>query len=148
MRRIARARRSAIEKGSALARSASLPTGVAIGLLLAGAWLSQVSTLNHDAGWLLVGARRLLAGARLYVDGFVDATPPGILYWMAPAVLASKLAGLPVTRVYAAWWWLWGVASLGLCDRLLRAQLGPAHSLARPWAVALLAFVFFIWPAA
>ena len=133
---------------SALARSEALPIGIALGLLAAGAWLGQVSVLNHDVGWLLVGTRRLLEGAALYVDGFVDVNPPGFLYWMAPAVLASRGAGVAVTQAYPAYVALWSLASLALCARLLYARFGAESAPARGWLLALLAFLFAIWPAA
>ena len=131
-----------------LARSAALPTGIALGLLAASLWLGHVAMLNHDVGWLLVGARRLLAGAQLYVDGFVDVNPPGSLYWLAPVVAAAEASGVSETRLFPHYVWLWGLASLWLCDRLLRAHFDAGQELARRWAWVALAFVFGIWPAA
>ena len=137
-----------LARGSLLARSAALPLGVTAGLWVAGAWLELVSVLNHDVGWLLVGTHRLLEGARLYVEGFVDVNPPGILYWMAPASLLARASGMPETRAYPLYVLAWSAASLALCDRLLRVQLGGSRDLARRWAGAGLAFLFLILPVA
>lgn len=133
---------------TAVARSAALPAGLALGVIAASLWLGQVALVTHDVGWLLLGARRLLAGAELYVDGFVDVNPPGSLFWMAPAVVASQLSAVAETRIFPLYVWLWGCASLWLCDRLLRAHFDAGEQLARPWAWVALAFVFGIWPAA
>jgi hypothetical protein len=133
---------------ASLARGPDLPRGVVLGLLAAGAWVGQVQVLNHDVGWLLLGARRLIAGAQLYVDGFIDVNPPGILYWMAPAAAFSQWSGIAETRVLPAWVWLWTLGSLWLCDRVLRALFDAGAATARLWCVASMAFLFTIFPLA
>src|SRR5262245_15728021 len=114
-----------IALASALARSEALPLGVFLGWLATGAWLGPASVPDFASGWLLLGTQRLLDGATLYVDGFVDVNPPGILYWMVPSVLAARWTGVSVTQVYPAYVWLWSLASLALCAPLLRAHFGP-----------------------
>ena len=102
------------------------------------AWQIQAALpLNHDVGWLLLGARRLLDAGRLSADRFVDVTPPLILGLYALPVAASRALG--VSEIAALRIFVIGLAagSLGLCQlaasRLLRAASPPRC--VRAWLV-------------
>jgi hypothetical protein len=106
--------------------------------LCLAAWQIQAALpLNHDVGWLLLGARRLLEPGPLSADRFVDVTPPAILaLYTLPVAAAQALA---VSEIAAFRVFVIGLAAglLILC-RLACARLfaeGPP-ALARTWLVA------------
>lgn len=80
---------------------------------------------NHDIGWLLHGAARILDGARYHED-WVEVSPPAIVWLtMVPAVAARAL-GAPARLVYDLFVLaLVLVAAVG-CDRILRSTPGEA----------------------
>ena len=96
--------------------------------LLGGAVALQASQpLNHDVGWLLIGARRLLAGAPLYRDGFLDVNPPAILALFAPAVAAGRALGLPEILALRVWMLALCAGSLVLCHHLASRRSRPSR---------------------
>ncbi len=106
--------------------------------LCLSAWQIQAALpLNHDVGWLLLGARRLLEPGPLSADRFVDVTPPPILALYALPVAASQALG--VTEIAALRVFVIGLAagSLLLCRLAAsRALSAEPPALARTWLVA------------
>jgi hypothetical protein len=105
--------------------------------LCLSAWQIQAALpLNHDVGWLLLGARRLLEPGSLSADRFVDVTPPPILALYALPVAASQALG--VSEIAAFRIFVIGLAagSLALC-RLAASRLlaGEPPAFARTWLV-------------
>ena len=101
------------------------------------AWQIQAALpLNHDVGWLLLGARRLLDAGGLPADRFVDVTPPLILGLYALPVAVSR--ALAVSEIAALRIFVLGLAagSLGLCQRAAsRLLAGESAALVRGWLV-------------
>jgi hypothetical protein len=84
-----------------------------------GAWLQAQVHLNHDVAWITHGAGWLLEGRRFGKD-IIDVNPPLIWFVSTPAALLVKLGWLtePVAiRVYV---WTLCLASLAICQRLMR----------------------------
>jgi len=116
------------------------PPWLAIACLAAlclAAWQIQAALpLNHDVGWLLLGAHRLLEPGPLSADRFVDVTPPPILALYAVPVVASR--ALAVSEIAAFRIFVIGLAagSLFLC-RLAGSRLlaGEPPALLRSWLV-------------
>jgi hypothetical protein len=105
--------------------------------LCLGAWQIQAALpLNHDVGWLLLGAQRLLEPGPLSADRFVDVTPPPILALYALPVAASRTLG--VSEIAAFRIFVIGLAagSLLLCQSAAaRLLAGQPPALARTWLV-------------
>ncbi len=138
-----------------LARARSLPAwrdeplvwaGAQIALVAGAVALQASQPLNHDVGWLLIGARRLLAGAPLYSDGFIDVNPPGILVLFAPAVAAAQALALPEIFALRIWLLALCAASLALCHRLAsRLFVSEPTVLLRAWLLVS-SFVLLVLP--
>jgi hypothetical protein len=128
-------------------RDEPLVWGGAQAALLVGAVALQASQpLNHDVGWLLVGTRRLLTGASLYRDGFVDVNPPAVLALFAPAVAFARALGLSEILALRLWVFALCAGSLLLCRRLL-LQLFASESPVLVRACGLvLSFVVLVLP--
>ena len=118
--------------------SPPLLTLACLAALSVSAWQVQAALpLNHDVGWLLLGAHRVLEAGRLSADRFVDVTPPLILGLYALPVAASRALG--VSEIGALRIFVIGLAagSLGLCQ-LAASRLfsGEPSALVRAWLVA------------
>ena len=105
--------------------------------LAISAWQVQAALpLNHDVGWLLLGAHRLLETGRLSADRFIDVTPPLILGLYALPVAASRALGVSEIAALRIFVIALAAGSLGLCQlaasRLFRGE--PA-ALLRFWLV-------------
>ena len=84
--------------GDAIAACAFL----AIAAILVSAFVLHASWLLQNrtyADWLMVAARRLLAGGR-YVSEFDEATPPLILLLLTPPAALASLTGLDPYSVF------------------------------------------------
>jgi hypothetical protein len=107
-----------------------------VGLCLAAWQIQAALPLNHDVGWLLLGARRLLEPGPLSADRFVDVTPPPILALYALPVMASRALGVSEIAAFRILVIGLAVGSLLLCrlagSRLLASE-PPA--LLRTWLV-------------
>ena len=68
-------------------------------LVLVAAAIS-VAPLNTDSGWLLVAARRLLDGDRLYVD-IIEVNPPLIVWLLLPSAWVGRHLAIGDTIVVA-----------------------------------------------
>ena len=88
--------------------------------------------VHHDIAWPLYLARRLLGGARLYVD-IIEVHPPLVIWWATLASLVSRALGVSDIGAYHALSLLAVVASVGLSAFLLRRLLPD-----RPWVRATL----------
>ena len=105
--------------------------------LCLSAWQVQAALpLNHDVGWLLLGARRLLDAGGLAADRFVDVTPPLVLGLYALPVAVSR--ALAVSEIAALRIFVIALAagSLGLCQLAAsRLFTGEPAALVRGWLV-------------
>ncbi len=106
--------------------------------LCLSAWQIQAALpLNHDVGWLLVGARRLLEAGSLSADRFVDVTPPLILGLYALPVAASQALGVPEIAAFRIFVIGLAAGALGLCQLAVsRLLAGEPSALARAWLVS------------
>jgi len=68
-------------------------------LLLVSAAIA-VAPLNTDSGWLLVAARRVLDGDRLYVD-IMEVNPPLVVWLLLPSAWSARYFALADTTVIA-----------------------------------------------
>lgn len=113
-------------------------TLVLLAALCVSAWQVQAGLpLNHDVGWLLIGARRLLEAGRLSAHRFVDVTPPLIVGLYALPVAAAKALG--ASEIGALRIFVIGLAagSLRLCQLAAsRLLAGEPSALLRTWLVA------------
>jgi hypothetical protein len=79
--------------------------GLVVPLLLVAAAASAVfygsGRLHHDPSLILAATRRWLDGAVLYRD-ILEVNPPLIFYLTAPAVLISRVCGVPDSLVFVA----------------------------------------------
>jgi hypothetical protein len=80
--------------------------------------------LNHDTALYLVGARRMLEGARLYVD-IIEVNPPLMFWAMAPVARAGAALGLPDAHAAGAFVSVLLAASGLLAWRLLALEPAP-----------------------
>lgn len=118
-----------------------------IALALAGGLAAQLSSLlNHDTAWYLYAGARLLEGARLYSDTFVEVNPPLGLYLTLPATALARWTGLSPVPVLVVYVYALIVLSLGAVWRLLRADDGAAPVLRRG-LVLVAALVLTVCPA-
>lgn len=106
---------------------------ILIGALCAMPWWLEPTTVNHDAGWYLFAAGRLLDGARLFVD-VVDVNPPLIIYFSMPPVLVARALGTPEVLTFHCYVLLLAAVSLAATHALLRR----AGAVAGPWSRHLL----------
>ena len=77
------------------------------------------STWNHDVGWVLTVAERILDGAHFPHD-WLDPNPPGIFWLSAAPVAIARALGAPPFAVFDAVVACAIAASLAACHRLLR----------------------------
>jgi hypothetical protein len=75
------------------------PPELLLVLVLVAAAIS-VAPLNTDSGWLLVVARRLLDGDRLYVD-IIEVNPPLIVWLLLPSAWVGRHLAIDDTIVVA-----------------------------------------------
>lgn len=91
-------------------------------VVLLGGTAAFARPFNHDAGWLLHVADRMLAGDRLYVD-LVEVNPPLVVFLAVGAQGLARLLGVPATTALVAAVLAWAVVSLVLVQRVLRGLL-------------------------
>lgn len=96
--------------------------------------------MNHDIGWYIHVAGRLVDGADLYVD-VVEVNPPLIVYLATPAVALARILGAWDVAVYRTMAMGAALLSLTVTWRLLPGLLGPGSDLARRVILLLLAFL-------
>ena len=115
--------------------------------VFAGAVALQTSQpLNHDVGWLLLGARRLLAGAALYREAFVDVNPPTSLALFAPALAAAHALGLSEIAALRAWLFALCIGSLLVCRGLLARLFAHEPAVLARGFLLVLSFVVLVLP--
>lgn len=90
-------------------------------------WLEPV-TVNHDVGWYVYAAGKLVDGARLYVD-VIDVNPPLVLYLTAPPVALAHWLGWPDVLTYHNYVLLLAGISIIVVNQLLCRFA----ELQRPW---------------
>lgn len=105
-------------------RSGALETAAC--LILASAAL-LISPLNSDAGYVLVAARRLITGERLYVD-LIETNTPLIFWLMTVPARAGSLVGWSDARLVA----LFTIAVLWLAALCAGTLLARIPEPARP----------------
>ena len=125
----------------------STPLGLTLGFALAGALLSFWSRLNYDVAWLLVGARRLLAGGSLYGLDFVDVNPPLAVHVLLPAGALAAWSGISAIGLLRVQTLLATALTLGACLGLLGRLYTDGERTKRIWWLAALAFATFVSPA-
>jgi hypothetical protein len=103
------------------------------------------SVLRPDVAFLLYAARRVLDGARLYID-VVEINPPLIVAVNLPAVLLARLFGISAISAYRLMVLLVVLLSVGASGAMLRHIVRSDGS--RRWLVLLVALVLLPMPAA
>ena len=94
------------------------------GRALLAAWRIQAALpLNHDVGWLLLGARRLLDAGHLSADRFVDVTPPLVVGLYALPVAAARALGVSEITALRIFVIALAAGALGLCQRAVSRLL-------------------------
>jgi hypothetical protein len=125
----------------------SLVTWIVLGLALTvGGWLAFVSPLNHDVAWGLYSARRVLEGARPYVD-FVETNPPLFIYLSLPLEWIALRTGWPETFVLAGAMGALTIFALVGCVRVLRMTADGSRALAlAPMLLLAIALTGLVFP--
>jgi hypothetical protein len=96
---------------------------LALVALVATRLAAQLGALiNHDTGWYLYAAGRLLDGGRLYDDIFVEVNPPLGLFLAVPPVAASHATGLFAVDLFAIYLYVLIGLSLAAVWWLLRGR--------------------------
>lgn len=113
-------------------------------IAVSGGWFALVKVIDHDVGYWLIAAGRLLDGARLYRD-MIELNPP-VYYALAiiPVALARALGTLPVPTFHALVFLVAiaaAVASVRVAQRALHSRPLFARLLALP-----VLFAFLIHP--
>jgi hypothetical protein len=87
-----------------VARINAAATGILALALVAAACLLHIAWMlqNHDADWMLVASRRMLAGGH-YLTDFNEVSPPMILVVIAPAAGLAALLGLTAYPVFVVY---------------------------------------------
>jgi hypothetical protein len=80
-----------------------------------------LTPLHYEVAWTLIFSRRLLEGARPYID-IVDYKPPLVFFLSLPIEQAALLTGWPEVRVLALAVLGWTTLSLWLVWRILRVD--------------------------
>lgn len=117
----------------------------AVAVVASAAVFAYGHPLNHDVGWFVSVARRLLAGEHLYTR-IIEVNPPLIMYLMVPAVLLADGAGMSDQAALNAVVIGLVLLSIAISTRLLMSSDRSATESAA-WA-ALLAFALLIVPGA
>ena len=68
-------------------------------MLLLSFTVTVLAPLNHDVGWHLYAAERMLAGDRLYVD-LIEYNPPFVYYFNVPIVALAQTVGIPAQAAF------------------------------------------------
>jgi len=114
---------------------------LAVALLLVEILSQAARRLNHDVGWFLYGASRLLDGGALYRD-IVDPNLPAIYFLNVPPAWIGQLTSLRPTVVFKAYVIGLALLSLALCSRSLRTALPSISAQARAYFLITLLAVF------
>ena len=103
--------------------------------------------VNHDCGWYLYVAERVLAGDGLYSD-VIDLNPPLVVYLTVPPVALADLLGCNAVFVFHCFVCALAAVSMWLVGRIARRMLAPplGDSLGDPLGGAVLLFVLVVLP--
>ncbi len=99
--------------------------------------------LNHDVGYHIHAATRLVEGARLYVDLY-EINPPNIFYLNKAPALFAQATGLSDILTFYTWVALLALASIALIAHLL-AKLAELPILLRRILILALIYHFFLF---
>ena len=124
----------------------STPIGMIVGIAIAGVFLTFWSTLNYDVGWFLVGSQRVLEGADLYADGFVDMNPPLILYFFVPAAAIAGWTGFSEITLLRLQTLVVTAMCLWLAWAMITRLFGADDRLRGLYLLSALAFAGFVSP--
>ncbi len=104
---------------------------IVMGAMVLFMWTFWSWPINHDTAWYLVATRKMLDGARLYVD-LVEVNPPLNFYLTIPAILIADAVHISDTNgQYLFLVLLYGASLLWTGAILRRAvALGPLRRLA------------------
>ncbi|MFT8245516.1 hypothetical protein [Roseomonas sp. BN140053] len=95
---------------------------------------------NHDNGWLLIAAERLLAGGT-YRHDFVEPNPPLIIFLNVPAILLARLLGIATYTAFSLYVGGLILLSALLACRFLTVLLKPEGGLTGPVLIGYVAIL-------
>lgn len=113
---------------------------IASALVLHVLWFAP----NYDVDWLLIAARRMLAGGS-YLSDFDEVTPPLVLVLMAPAAALADMTGRDPYAVFVASVCLLIFVSILLCAPIIDWCL-PGNPVGRRLALIAIAVVLALEP--
>ena len=96
---------------------------------IGAAALIAMAPVNTDSGWYLIGARRLLAGERLYVD-LADVNPP-LIFWLLtlPAWFGQVIVSASDARLIGGFAAIVLLVAVGLALQVMRVTPVTPRSL-------------------
>lgn len=118
---------------------------IIISIFFASARLQSNLLLNHDVGWLLEAAKRLLAGGS-YTQDFFENNPPLILYLYYPPVITTKLFSISIIDVFRYYIFLLAALSLVICHFFIRKIFSTQDAALSNLFTIMLAMVMLIYP--
>ena len=108
-------------------------------------WLLRPWTCNHDVGWFLHVAGRLLDGDRLYVD-VIDVNPPLIVYLSAAPVACARAMGLSEIWTFHAAVLLAAAVSTWMTARVVARLDLPLSRAGKALGLAAIIYVLVLAP--
>lgn len=124
-----------------------VPAAIMLGLVVIAGQVEFSRLINRDVGWYLVGAAKLLDGAKLYGPDFSDINPPLIVYLTIPPIAVARwlqFSDIVLFRIYV---FLLAAGCLSLSARAL-GLLFPDRRFVRRFLLAGLAFCYLVLPGA
>lgn len=114
---------------------------------LAGYYLLELldARLNHDVGWFLYGAQRLLNGAAFYRD-FFDLHPPAMFYLLIPPAAIAASTGISAISLLYLYLFAIITLSLVLVSRILNAIMAQSPVYMRGFLLLLVLTAILVFP--
>jgi len=112
--------------GAAIGALTDTPTAPLLALAIvagAGVVVQSLQPINHDVGWLLIAAGRLIDGAGVYSQDVIETNPPLILYLLALPVWVGRALGGAEIACFKAFTLSTVAVSLFLCSVALDSSL-------------------------
>jgi hypothetical protein len=117
---------------------------VILGIYTLSWHLQNTLLLNSDVSWLMLAARRMLAGGT-YTQDFFEINPPMILYIYTPAVWIAKIFSLSADIALRVYVYLLASLSLCCCWRLVKIGMPDTNGM-REILLTALAIIFLCVP--